>query len=280
MMIRGLVLAFFFVGCSSSSTKKIEKPTLNFQVSSRVLDKALTLVNLEEYDLKTMTVGETQFHILGRKKGGLGIDRIERSLILYWPFFSEQFVEHPDEAAIIDQEGAIGVKPLERFIITVYYSDNISAEDQEKLKSTHGWRAKRTTEAYAKSNYHDFKNFRQAYMDDMLTRGFGHLIFGHGVTYNSKDESEWWFSNAMANTYGKSAWHKGHRNVSPYFKDSPEDSFIQELRTSVGSERFDLYMNSWVTKKGEAEYGSFKDSLNSEAENTAEELEVKYGIKD
>lgn len=217
--MKWLWLSLFFISCSSSETK-IPKPTVNFQVSSKVLDAALKKIDLENYDLKTMTVVDTSFHILGRKSGGLGLDRLEHSLLKMWPIFSKYFSEHPDEVAILDIEKPVGGGPLGDYIVGILFSKNLSDDYKSYVKKNLGWNEKKSTLGYVKKYYGSFKNPLQAYVDDMLVHAFGHIMFGWGLTtIDPQSDADVWFATGMGLVYDRLAWSEAYTKPSPFFSD-------------------------------------------------------------
>lgn len=226
--VKWIVLAFvgFFVGCTSMGSKNME---IEPKRLGTVKESALGLIQKDHYDIKSISLGETTFHLMGRKKDGIGLPTLESCLRKMWPHFAKHFRKAPVEAAIIDFDAPIGGGPLAPFIIGVFYSKDVSKDHQKVILESTGWLPQSSTSAYIAKNYSSFSNPEEAYVDDMLTHEFGHLFFGWGLTQvNAERPNDWWFSFGMGLIYDRIAWSDVYRLPSPLF-DSVIATWINDF---------------------------------------------------
>jgi hypothetical protein len=205
----------FLAACTNLQKKELKMKNTG---PSEVLKSALSLIEEGCCDIKSVKFDNTEFHLIGRKQNGLGLDTIEHSLNKMWPLFEKNFQKKPKEIAIVDFEAPLGGGPLAPFILGIFFSENVSKEHQELIQSSSGWYPQKSTTGYINNHYRHFANPKEAYVDDMLVHELGHVPFGWGLTQvDKKDTETWWFSFGMGLLYDRLAWKEIYNHPSPLF---------------------------------------------------------------
>ncbi len=81
-----LFSVYFLTSCSSLDKKELEVSSFT---ESPVIKSVNSIVTLDEYDVKTIELQGTVFHLYGRKNNGIGLKKLEKSLLKMWPIFSK-----------------------------------------------------------------------------------------------------------------------------------------------------------------------------------------------
>ena len=256
--MKTLLLLFLFISCSSVD----KKSGISLNHTSSVLDKVIKQVDMSEYELKTMTVVDTSFHLLGRRQGGLGLDRLERSLIKMWPTLAQGFSNHPDEVAIIEIQGLTSSGQKDEFFLQIAHDET---QDKKILKK----------------HYQKFRNAKQAFTDDLVMHSLVFLFFGN----KSKDG---WFGEGLRLLYADLAWNSIIKNPSPWsqsfttINEVNSMKALAELRNQIGAEIFDKTIDQLTSQPGqEWVFDDFIDALPKETREHAEELQDRQkALKD
>jgi hypothetical protein len=166
-----------------------------------------------------VTLEGTTFFIFGRSSGGLGSDRILKSLRIAWPKFFKNFQFILPDATIIDAEGPIGGGPMGAFIVGIYSSKSVDPDMSAYIEQATGWAPQSSTDDYIKAHYAIFDDPHQAYVDDMVIHELGHFLFGFGITkVNSFTFKDAWFALGMGIVYDRLVWDELNSKASPLFR--------------------------------------------------------------
>jgi hypothetical protein len=208
------LLLLILMSCSSNSKRQ----TLT-DSQRNPLEETLKQVNMAEYELKTMTVVDTSFHLFGKTQGGLGLDRIERALIKMWPALSQNFSNHPDEVAIVEMEGDTKIGQSQEFQIQIVHSD----QNDHKILNKY---------------YSKFRNPKQAYTDDLVMHALVQLF----IVQNKEGQH---FKSGLRLLYAQLAWSSIIK-ISSVWKNAfatPDElnalNTVNELRNEIGADAFD-----------------------------------------
>ncbi len=191
--------------------------------------EAQEFVDRALYDSAKLKVEGTDFFLLTRKSGGLGMARMATAVSVGWPALQKTLPAKVPSATIIDFDAAFGGGPMGKFIVGVYTTDAIDSDFGKVMEQVTGWAPLRSSQEYISKYYGSFADPMQAYATDMVVHELGHLIFGFGLTDlpDLKDEDSW-FCLGLGLVYDRAAWSNLGEKTSPLF-----DSII-----SVWSERF------------------------------------------
>ena len=132
--IWGLVLSLAIASQAGAAITK--PPPIRFD---EVPLEAQELVDRALYDAAKLKVEGTDFFLLTRKSGGLGMARMATAVSVGWPALQKTLPVKVPSATIIDFDAAFGGGPMGKFIVGVYTTDAIDSEFGKVMEQVTGW---------------------------------------------------------------------------------------------------------------------------------------------
>lgn len=198
--------------------EQVSQSTFKIISQERVPKNALSKIEASKYTFGSLQIKGTTFFILGRKQGGLGIERLRKAIELYWPMWYEKFPYSFPEISFIDAEQYIGAGPYEGAdnVLGINLGGEFTAEIQDIISRMLAWTPAPSAESYVLREYTLFQDPLQAYANDFVVHELGHSIFGWGVTKIPQGTDKW-FALGLGIIYDREIYAKTEQIPSPLF---------------------------------------------------------------